>query len=165
MAGTSIKVSVNREQLAHLRDVLTTLRAPKQGVFVSKFLLKAGYAVLADAAKNQIIRGGRFRGPAGPRGGKGKLRDTKPHPTRLTSRTGELRRSLGANGDFNRAVNHTGLPKWLDVGSDLVYARVHELGTNGHPRPFLAPAVAAVSPRFEGMLLAEMDKAVTEAAR
>lgn len=156
MAGaTRIAVVIDKQDMARVKRVLGSLRAPQQAKAVSRFLLKAGFAVLKDAAENQIIRGGRVRV------GKS-LTSTRPHPTRLTSRTGELRRSLSANRGLERA----GLPRYIDVGSDLVYARVHELGLGRYPvRAFLAPAVAAVSPQFEGMLEAELQKAVTEAAR
>ena len=157
MAGaTRIHVVIDAAQMARVRRVYGSLRRPQLAKPVSTFLVKAAYLVLADAAANQIIRGGRFRGKGG------KLGNTPPHPSRLTSRTGELRRSLSVN----RGLDRGGLPRYVDVGSDLVYAPVHELGLSRYPvRAFLAPAVAAVSPKFEGMLLHELDKAVGEAAR
>jgi phage gpG-like protein len=159
---TRVAVVIDKAQMARVRRVLGSMRAPKVAKVTSSFLLQAAELVLTDAAQNQIIRGGRFRAAPGPRGGKGKLRNTKPHPSKLTSRSGELRRSLSVN----RGRDRSGLPRYVDVGSDLVYARVHELGLGSYPkRAFLAPAVAAVSPRFEGLLLGELEKAVTEAAR
>lgn len=160
--ATRVHVSIDKAQMARVRRVLGSMRAPRVAKVTSAFLMQAAELVLVDAAQNQIIRGGRVRGPAGPRGGKGKLLDTKPHPSKLTSRSGELRRSLGVT----RGSDRSGLPRYIDVGSDLVYARVHELGLGRFPkRAFLAPAVAAVSPKFEGLLLAELEKAVTQAAR
>ena len=155
--ATRVRVVVDARQMARVRAALGSISATKLAKPVSRFLLKVAYAVATDAAQNQILRGGRFRA------GKG-LRDTPPHPSKLTSRTGELRRSLAVN----RGVDRAGLPRYIDVGSDLVYARVHEVegaGKMRRKRPFLAPAVEAVSPKFEGMLLAEIEKAVTEATR
>jgi phage gpG-like protein len=184
MAATRIKVVIDEAQLALVRNVLGSMRAPRVNTVMRAFLLSAAYAVQTDAARNQIIGGG------------GKSH-APPHPTRLTSRSGELRRSISAN----RGKDTSGLPRYIDVGSDLGYARLHEyggtvtassrskgalkgaksglkrlgnrLGLGGligshkaayPPRPFLGPAVAAVSPRFELMLETELAKAVTKAA-
>lgn len=152
---TRVRVVVDQAQMARVRRVYGSLRAPQLAKPVSVFLTKAAYLVLTDAAQNQILRGGRMR--TGKR-----LTNTPPHPSKLTSRTGELRRSLSAN----RGADRSGLPRYIDVGSDLVYARVHELGEGRFPkRAFLEPAVEAVSPQFEGLLLHELEKAVTEAAQ
>jgi len=150
-----VRVSVSVTGIPELRRQLAKLQAPQIHSATREFLLKAGFLVLREAAENQIIRGGRFRGPAGPRGGKGKLRNTPPHPSRLTSRSGELRRSLSQSRGLSRA----GLPRYVDVGSDLVYARVHELGLRNYPkRAFLVPAVEKVAPQFEALLAAEVAK-------
>lgn len=162
MAVQRIAVRVDQRQAAAISRTLRQLRAPQLRAPVRRFLLKAGYAVLKDAAENQIIRGGRVRGPSGPRGGRGKRTDTPPHPSRLTSRTGELRQSLGAN----RGTDRSGLPRYVDVGSDLDYAPIHELGLGPYPkRPFLAPAAEAVSPQFPQMLLAELEAALAKVPR
>jgi len=155
--AAALRVELDRAALARVRRTLSTLKQPKLATVTRNFLLMAGYAVLKDAAENQIIRGGRFRGPAGQRGGKGALRDTPPHPSRLTSRSGELRRSLG----LSRGTGRAGLPRFIDVGSDLVYAPIHELGLGRYPvRAFLAPALLKVSSRFEAMLFGELAKAI-----
>lgn len=124
---------------------------------ITRALLSCGYAVLKNAAEDQIIRGGRFRGAPGPRGGRGKLEDAPPHPSRVTSRSGELRRSLS----IARGVDRSRLPGLLSVGSDLVYSAVHEYGLRvrgrRYPkRAFLAPALAAESQRFAGIFESEL---------
>ena len=153
-----MRISVSIRGIPELRAQLQKLQAPKLHRPMREFLLKAAHAVLVNAAETQILRGGRVRGPAGPRGGKGKLRDTKPHPSKLTSRSGELRRSLSVN----RGSDRSGLPRYIDVGSDLVYARVHELGLGRFPRrAFLVPAAEAVAPKFRGLLAAELAKVLS----
>lgn len=155
----AVRVSVVTDQraLKRLDSALSKLRAPGIHAPVRRFLLGAAYMVLANAADSQIIRGGEFRGPKGPRGGKGKLIASKPHPSRLTSRTGELRRSLSVD----RGTDRSGLPRYIDVGSDLAYAPVHELGLRGYPRrAFLEPAVVAVSGQFEALALRELEREI-----
>ena len=64
---------------------------------------------------------------------------------RLTSRTGTLRRSIG--------VNRRGLPFYIDVGSDVEYARIHELGGgNIRARPYLSPALEAIAPQMRAIV-------------
>ena len=102
---------------------------------VNRALDRMAFLVQEDAAANQIIRGG--KGP--------------PHPTRLTSRTGTLRRSI--------RVNRSGLER--AIGTDLVYGIVHELGGRYHPRrAYLAPALEAVAPRFEEILAGEIQRLI-----
>lgn len=99
-------------------------------------LVEIGLRVQRQAATKEIAGGGlQFVG-------------ARPAPAlkdRLTSRTGSLRRSI--------RVNRSGLPRHVDVGSDLVYARVHELGgragrggsVNLPPRPYLTPALEKIN--------------------
>ena len=72
-------------------------------------LLKAAFLIQDESAQRQIAGGGR---------GKGKYLKALDH--RLTSRTGTLRRSI--------RVNRTGLPRSVQIGTDLVYGAVHEVG-------------------------------------
>jgi len=139
-----------------LRAFLLASRPEQVRQPVQRFLVAAGLRVLRNAAEQQIIRGGRFRSP-GPRGGRGKLHDAPPHPTRLTSRSGELRRSLSQN----RGMDKTRFPRAITVGSDLIYSAVHEYGLNvgrrRYPRrAFLAPALEAESRTFEPLLIDEL---------
>ena len=127
-----------------LQRALSKMRKPELDKPVSRFLLSAAFAVLKDATENQIIRGGSFGGQQSP-----------PHPSRVTSRTGELRRSLGVS----RGLDRSGLPGYIEFGSDLVYAQIHELGLGRYPkRAFLVPALERVSVRFEEMLAREIEK-------
>lgn len=94
----------------------------------TKALDVLGKAVAANAASEQIIRGGR---------GKGKYA-APPNPLKLTSRSGDLRRSIISELE----------PSVLSVriGSDLDYSRIHELGDpsrNMPKRAYLAPALKA----------------------
>ena len=43
-------------------------------------------------------------------------------------------------------VNRRGLPAYVEVGSDLEYARIHELGGGNTPaRPYLTPALEKIN--------------------
>jgi phage gpG-like protein len=124
---------------------------------IQRFLAQAALRVVRNAADQQIIRGGRFRGLAGSRGGRGKLQDRPPHPTRLTSRSGELRRSLSSS----RGIDRSGFPYYVDVGTELPYGGVHEYGltVRGRTYPkraFIAPAMEAESATFEPLLVDEL---------
>ena len=100
-------------------------------VIVSKALKESMLRILRNAAGDQIIRGGKGR----------------PHPSRLTSRTGRLRRSLGPSV----GLDESGLPFRIEGGSHLVYAAVHEAGGTHHPRrPFLEPALAEEEQHIPG---------------
>ena len=152
-----VSVRVNPRETERLLRAVGTLGAPALYRPVTRFLEAAALIVLDNAAREQIIGGGRVKSGVGPRGGK-RLVSTPPHPTRLTSRSGELRRSLGQENS-GRGIDRSGLPRWIDVGSDLQYAPVHELGLRGYPvRAFLKPAVAAVEPRFERLLFFQLEK-------
>lgn len=101
-------------------------------------LLRAALAIQAKATTLYILSGG-----SGP-----------PDPTRLTSRTGTLRRSIG--------VDRSGLGGLVvGVGSDLVYARVHELGGRFvRARPFLEPAATDVLPDLPALFADEWQRSV-----
>lgn len=72
------------------------------------------------AATEKIIRGGRV--------GTGKgIRSAPPDPHRLTSRSGRLRASLAGRG-YRQGIDASGLPHFIEVGSDVIYAAVHEFG-------------------------------------
>lgn len=116
-------------------------------------MTKAGLRIARNAARKQIIRGGRFGGT-----------DAPPHPTRLTSRSGRLRASLEGFG----AIDDSGLPKFLDVGTTVEYGPVHELGLQVATRSgssfrmprraFLEPAVDAEFEAVQTDILAEWAK-------
>ena len=92
-------------------------------------LLEMMQFTLSDAARNKILRGG-----GGP-----------PKPNILTSRTGTLRRSLGAA--FNILTNM--LPRSIEGGTHLIYGAVHE----ATQRAFLAPALADSLGKFEDIVI------------
>lgn len=112
---------------------------------LSRALTEIAMKIAKNAAEEQIIRGGRFS-----RGGK--LYDTPVDPVRITSRTGRLRASIAAQG-FRRGIDDSRLPREISVGSDVVYAPVHEFGnTTTRARPFLAPALEAIIPEMDEIL-------------
>jgi hypothetical protein len=153
-----LSVTVDKAQMAAFRATLSRLQVPKLNIALKSFLLTAGYAVLNNAVEHQIIRQGRIR-ILGPRGGRGKLVNSDVDPRRLTNRHGG--HGLVGSLSQNRGTDRSGLPRYIDVGSDKKYAPVHEYGL-GHypPRPFLKPALAAVEPRFQSMLGDVIDKAI-----
>lgn len=143
-----VGVRVRESDVAAVRRALGTVQAPGLERPTRRFLLSAGFLLLTNAAREQIIGGGRVRVGRG-------LTSTPPHPSRLTSRSGELRRSLSAD----RGADTSGLPRWIDVGSDLAYAPTHELGLRGYPvRAFLRPAGDAVSPGFAELYARELER-------
>lgn len=94
-------------------------------------LLEAMQLTLRIAAREMIL-------PGAPRG-------TPARPDILTSRSGTLRRSLGTNF----AVNVNESQQFVEGGSHLVYAAVHEKTR----RAFLKPALKQASPRFEAIFV------------
>lgn len=122
-----------------LTRALASLRKPALHATFRDALMHAAYEVQRIAAQEKIRRGGVV--------GKGKTRTLlAPLPDRLTSRTGSLRRSIG--------VDRSELPFAISIGTELVYGRVHETGgrfgrATYPPRPFLAPALDDVVPKFE----------------
>ena len=151
MAGIQVKISF--PQNTPLERAFKKLRFPGINAPLRRFLLRAGYAVQKEIAENQFLRGGRRR-VKGPRGGR-RMISTPTHPSRLTSRSGDLRRSYTTN----RGLDQSGLPFSLSVGSDLSYASPHEYGENGLPqRRVLLPGFEVVSPKFEVWLTDEILK-------
>lgn len=134
----ALKITVDADStIRTLRALDFTQRQGRRTV--GRGLDRMAFRVLDNATRVQIIRGG--KGP--------------PHPTRLTSRTGTGRRSIRVNrsGAFERSV-----------GTDLVYMGVHELGGRFHPpRPYLAPALAAVSGRFDDDMALEIQRLIDSA--
>lgn len=123
-----------------LRRKLKALSPRENRRVLREALLRVAFETQTNAARKQILPGG--KGP--------------PHPTRLTSRTGSLRRSI--------AVSRRGLPREIEVGTHLIYGAVHELGTNRYPkRPFLRPAADEIGPKFPEYAIQAMQKAVRKA--
>ena len=174
--GVSINVNV-----VHLGDLVRTLEriSPKQNRrWVGSALLEAAKLTQTLAQTKYIIRGGRVAS-VGPRGGR-RIVDRRAHPSRLTSRHGNLRASIG--------ISVAGSPRFVSVGTDSAYAAIHEVGgriritprmrrvlhAKGiHPRksttqirmpkrPFMKPALDEASKQFEGIFLRAWEDAADE---
>jgi hypothetical protein len=113
------------------------------GPWTRRGLIKSALLVQKDSTLNQIIRGGRFGKP---------LTSAAVNPKRITSRTGNLRASI--------AINRTELPRYaVTVGSNLVYAPVHEFGNRTtRARPYLQPALDATEDQFPDIFMREWDR-------
>lgn len=120
--------------------------SPKQRRILDPALLESGLLVLRIAAQEKIRRGGqRTKGVQSP-----------AIQGKLTSRTGTLRRSLGPTFGVDRSGLRQG---FIEVGSELVYAPVHEFGNATHPpRPFLSPALDDSISSFRGIFLKHWDQ-------
>jgi len=91
-----------------------------------------------------------------------KIRKYKAHPTKLTSRSGELIRSYGPKGGAYGTTGSKHAIQYVKVqgnqvvgtkGSDLVYAAIHEFGgTINHPggTPYIVTDEGAVFMRKDG---------------
>jgi len=133
-----------------LQRALAALRQPALREVFRRALLKSALKVQQIATREKIRAGGVV--------GTGKSRmNLPPLPDRLTSRTGTLRRSI--------AVDRSQLPFEVSIGSDLVYAAVHEVGglvtrrsgTAHYPqRPFLKPALDDANAYFDDYLEHEL---------
>lgn len=140
----AVRVVAEVEGMKPLLAMLKKLSPEKSSEILVRSLLECAHLVAENAKREQIIRGGRFNVP-GPRGGKN-LQDRPPHPSKLTSRSGRLRDSIS--------------PRWhrkpwsIDVGTDVVYGRVHEEGIPPFPkRAYLEPAVEATERRFPDIFM------------
>lgn len=168
-----ISVSVSVTGLQEVRDLLSRINPAQSPGIVRQSLRKAALRVQSVAASESIIRGGKQR----------------PHPTRLTSRTGTGRRSIG--------VDYGELPARVSIGSALGYMALHEQGgtvlvpgsivaahrrktafgkrvkpftvpqhyRSAHsatfpPRPWLAPALDKVRGEIPGIFLREWTRLV-----
>ena len=137
-------LTVTIEGLPELQAFFDRITPGRGASFVHKALVACALTVQADAATNRIQRSAPTGAPA------------NPPPGPLISRTGTLRRSI--------RVDRSGIPRYVDVGSDLVYAAVHELGgRHTQPRPFLAPALQATAGRFQAIFEAEWAREIAAA--
>ena len=81
---------------------------------------------------------------------------TGPRPQRLGVVTGRLRSSIG--------IDLLGVPRFVDVGTDVVYGPTHEFGDpsrNIPARPFLRPAAEEAFAHFETDLLESWEREVS----
>ncbi len=89
-------------------------------------LIKGALLVQKIAAEEKIHPGG----------------TSPPLPHALTSRSGDLRRSI--------RVNQNPLPGAIEIGTRLDYGEIHEKGLGRFPkRPFLVPALKDATRRIE----------------
>ena len=120
--------------------VLARINPRKNPKFVTRALQKAAFLVQKLAAEEKIKR-------SGPK--------DVVDPIQVTSRTGTLRRSI--------SVDSAGTPHFITIGSNLIYAGVHELGSrdgNMRARPYLQPALDDVSARMAAIFAREWEREV-----
>jgi hypothetical protein len=148
----AVALSIRVDGIPEVQAMLDRISPRKNSAWVGRALDQCADLTRKIAAEEKIIQGSRWRGPAGPRGGKGKLISAAPHPTKLTSRHG----GAGIVGSIR--VNR--ISAFVrDVGSDKLYAPVHEYGGRFHPpRPFLSPALDDASEKFSDIFVRELDK-------
>lgn len=140
MAGLRVRIEGDKELLARLQKMNPGLNDR----IVNDAMVESMLTILRDAAQNKIKRGG--------------TKGSKPRPKVLTSRTGQLRKSLTLK---RASLNKTGLPERIEGGSILKYARVHELGSpkqNIRARPYLAPALADAVKQIPGIFLKHWER-------
>lgn len=99
-----IAARVSVTGIQEVSDLLKRIDPKTAPAIIRDSLRKSALRVQAVAASESLIRGGK----------------QAPHPTRLTSRTGTGRRSIGT--DFGE------LPIRVSVGSALQYMALHERG-------------------------------------
>ncbi len=169
--GLSVKATFKPPR--ELQAVLSKMRAPGLNRVLAKGLIASAELVSNEITERQILRGGR-RKVKGPRGGT-KMVSAPANARQVTSRSGTLRLSLGTS----YGINKSGIPKFIEVGSDLEYAAAHEYGAtirvtdamraalhyvgihlrksttilNIPPRPFMRPGFEKVEPRFPSLFV------------
>jgi hypothetical protein len=118
----AVSLSISVQGLDELHERLNRVNPKTNPAWVRRSLLKAGELTQIISSRQMIIQSSRFRGPKGPRGGKGRMMSAGVHPSKLTSRHG----GAGLVGSIR--VNQTPLPWAIEVGTDKAYAHVHEEG-------------------------------------
>lgn len=116
MAGLTVKLTGTEQ----LQRVLESIRSPRNRRVLAASLTEAAMLTARIAATQKIIRGGRRRSGRG-------FSDAPADPTRLTSRSGRLRGSLAGRG-YRQGIDTTGVPRFIEVGTDVGYGAVHEFG-------------------------------------
>lgn len=99
-----VRIVVSEDGIRRVRQVLKRTRARATDKWVKRALKKSAFLAIRETTLRQIIRGGK----------------QAPDPKRLTSRTGNLRRSIGAS--FSEGP---GFSQW---GTQLGYGATHEIG-------------------------------------
>ncbi len=119
---------------------LRRMNPEKNPKFVTRALLKAAFLVQELAATEKILRSGT---------------PGVVHPTQITSRSGTLRRSI--------AVDSAGTPHFVVIGSNVVYAGVHEFGSRDgktRKRPYIKPAMVDVEKKMAAIFAREWEREV-----
>ena len=130
---------------ARLREDLDRLDPSQNRTIIEPALNEGMLLALRHAARDHIHAGG--KGP--------------PLPKILTSRTGTLRRSIARSVTKVRRTSVSDF--FIEGGSHLVYALVHEKGSDTHQaRPFLGPGLRDAEPKLEGIVLRHWRKAVNQ---
>lgn len=138
---TLIRVSIVNTK--EVRDFMQRINPARNTKIIRNGLVRAALEIQANAADIQIAAGGR-----------GKRKALRPLPDRLTSRSGALRRGIH--------VDRSDLPFAIEIarGPNEPYGDIHELGLGNYPRrPFMAPALDAIGPRFGDIIVKEWKKA------
>jgi HK97 gp10 family phage protein len=134
--GITVKIIGGKE----LRRRLTSL-SPVQNKEILRNSLRKSAERLQTVSATKKFRHGHRKSP--------------PIPDILTSRNA----GRGLVGSI--AINYGPMPKAIEVGTHLLYGRMHELGEGGMPRrPFLEPALDDVQKEFNGIVLKEWNKAI-----
>ena len=122
----SLNLTVKVEGLRKLDRALRRTNPKTAPHIIRRSVSQACYAVQRRATQVEIIRGGK----------------QPPHPSRVTSRTGTLRRSIAVDlSDLRSGIGH--------VGTALGYGAIHELGLGRYPvRAYLKPAAEYIAPQF-----------------
>ena len=123
---------------AELKRALDRLDPSQQPRAIGDALVESALLTTRIAAREKILPGGRG----------------DPRKGILTSRTGTLRASL----TVSTAVNRSGLPRFIEAGTHLIYGARHEFGRSPR-RPFLAPALKQAEPKFVDIFLKHIRRA------
>jgi len=118
-----------------LRQALAKLNPATNGRIFSESVREIATKIGANAKNVQIRRGG-----------------GAVHPTQLTHR------HIGSGLGSTIGPDFSGLPTYAEVGTNLFYGGIHEFGLNGHPRPFMKPALDAIEPEIPGIVVKNWKK-------
>ncbi len=135
-----VSVRIDIKGNKEYQRMLTRINPKKNPSWLTRALKRAAFLVQELATTEKIKRSG----PAGV-----------VDPVQVTSRTGTLRRSI--------AIDDAGTPHFITIGSNLIYAGVHELGSrDGHTRarPYLKPALEDVSRQMDSIFRREWEREV-----
>lgn len=145
-----LSMTVNMRGSEEVQRMLDRVSPSKNPAPARRALVACALRVQEIATKEMIIRGGRI--------GKGRKKTDAPaDATRLTSRTGRLRGSI--------RVNRGGLPHYIDIGSDVAYAAIHEFGGSIRggrmpERPYLQPSLEKASKDFSRIFAREITRGI-----